>query len=169
MLPRLAVIAAVVVLLALAVPALAPGLVATFQPEAKVAAEPSAARTRPRNVTIAADSSGHFASDAAINGRTVAVVIDTGATTVTLSQATARRLGLHLVPADYTARVKTANGVIRAAPVSVDSVSLGNVTVHDVAAVVVEGDTLELNLLGMSFLSRLTKFEAGGGQLVLVQ
>jgi aspartyl protease family protein len=171
MLPRFLAIAAVVMLLALAAPAIAPQMLATFQPQAAVAVEeaPAARPADARRATIAADAGGHYATDAIINGRTVAAVIDTGATTVVLSQATARRLGFHLVAADYTASIRTANGIIRAAPVSLGSISLGNVAVHDVAAVVVEGESLELNLIGMSFLNRLARFEAGDGQLVLVQ
>lgn len=170
MLPRLLVIVAVMVLVALAAPAIAPDFVASLRPDANVAAdEPVPAIAPVRRVTIAADARGHFAAGAAIDGRTVAVVVDTGATVVALTEATARRVGIPLTAASYTATVRTANGVVRAAPVTVGAIALGNVTVRDVAAVVVEGDRLELNLLGMSFLNRLTKFEAGGGQLVLVQ
>ncbi len=162
MLPRLVVISAVIALLALAAPALAPDLIASFEPQAAIATAESEQAPGARKVAIGADDRGHFITVAAINGRTIEVVIDTGATTVALTQGTARRLGIALAAADYTVRIDTANGVVRAAPVVVAAISVGNVTIHDVAAVVVEGDTLELNLLGMSFLSRLTKFEAAG-------
>jgi aspartyl protease family protein len=123
----------------------------------------------PREMTLTANSTGHYLADAVIDGHTVSVVVDTGATTVALTSATAHDLGIDPRDRDFTAQVRTANGTVRAARVTLGVVSIGNVTVRDVPAVVVEGDALELNLLGMSFLNRLTKFEAGDGQLVLVQ
>jgi aspartyl protease family protein len=170
MFARVLVLCIAIALLALALPAAAPRLLAYLQPqEVAVATAESDGPQRQTSIAIPADESGHFRTDAQIDGRTIPVVIDTGATTVALSPETAHRLGLQLTPADFTATVRTASGTVRAAPVELHSVRVGNVTVRDVSAVVIEGDTLELNLLGMSFLNRLTRFEAGGGQLVLVQ
>jgi aspartyl protease family protein len=136
-------------------------------PEDPTPAETAA--TAVASIAIPADANGHYRADAVIDGRTIPVFIDTGATTVALSVDAARRLGIQPAPADFTATVETANGAVRAAPVVLRSVRLGNVAVRDVSAVVLEGKGLELNLLGMSFLNRLTKFEAGSGRLLLVQ
>ena len=141
-------------------------------PAAKPVAPPPAEVSRSlggRRVAIDADARGHFLVDATVNGRTVAVVVDTGATTVALTAETARRLGIHLAQSDYRAPISTANGVVAAAPVVLDEIRLGGITVRNVAAMVVPGNALEVNLLGMSFLGRLTKFEVGGGQLVLTE
>jgi aspartyl protease family protein len=172
MLPRLIAISAAIVLVALAMSGAAPRLMSYVQPDQATPVAPSAAATAPAgaaSIAIPAGSDGHFRADAVIDGHTVPVVIDTGTTTIALSAATARALGLRFTAADYTESVETANGTVRAARATLRAVSIGNVTVRDVMAVVLEGDVLEQNLLGMSFLNRLTKFEAGGGQLVLVQ
>ena len=108
-------------------------------------------------------------ADAIIDGRTVQVMVDTGATTVALTDRTARRLGIYPSPAAYTERLATANGVIMAARVTLDEVRLGNVVLRDVTAVIVPGNALPVDLLGMSFLGRLSKFEIASGQLVLSQ
>ncbi|MEJ0011829.1 MAG: TIGR02281 family clan AA aspartic protease [Bauldia sp.] len=163
---RFLAISAAIVFAAVALPYVLPGVVSSLTAEADLVAN---GPEEPRTVTIGADDKGHFATEAAIDGRTLAMVVDTGATKVVLSEKAARDLGIEPRPGDYIARVQTANGIIPAAPVSLGVLSVGNVAVQDVAAVVVKGDALELNLLGMSFLSRLTKFEAGDGQLVLVQ
>ena len=64
-----------------------------------------------RRVTIESDGRGHFQTDAAINGRSVPVLIDTGATSVALRQEDVSRLGLRQpMPSDYTVPIATANG-----------------------------------------------------------
>ena len=136
-----------------------------------------AARHRPpnarpragRKVAIDAGPRGHFVVEASVNGRRIEVIVDTGATTVALTASTARRLGISLRDSDYSARISTANGVVGAAPVVLSEIRLGGITIRDVPALVVPGKALEVNLLGMSFLNRLTKFEVGGGQLVLIE
>ena len=64
---------------------------------------------------------------------------------------------------------QTANGVARVAPVTLDRVRVDDITLRDVPAAVADKGALPVNLLGMSFLSRLTRFEIEGHQLVLVQ
>ncbi len=122
-----------------------------------------------RRVALSANAEGHYVADAVIDGGRVAVMVDTGATAVALTDATARRLGIHPAASDYRERLSTANGVVLAARVTLDEVRLGNVALRDVTAVVVPGGALPVDLLGMSFLSRLSRFEIAGGQLVLSQ
>ncbi len=187
---RLIVVAACVGALAVAAPYFAPSLLTRLiGPPAseKAAATPARAPASPPparddnsapvmvqrlsglTVALRADRQGHFQGDAVVNGRTIPVVVDTGATTVALNGAAARRLGLYLSQSDYRIAVSTANGVVAAAPVRLGEVRLGNVSVRNVEAVVVSGDALPVNLLGMTFLSRLSKFEIADGQLVLTQ
>jgi aspartyl protease family protein len=133
---------------------------------------PSAAKPKSaggRKDAILADASGHYLSDAVINGRSIRVVVDTGATSVALSSETARRLGLRIDAGAYTNRVSTANGVTAGARVVLDEVRIGAISVANVEAIVIKGEALGINLLGMSFLNKLRKFEVGGGQLVLMQ
>lgn len=103
-------------------------------------------------IVIAAGSGGHFVTDGAINGKVVRFLVDTGATSVSMSEAEARRIGI-----DYTrgqaGLARTANGTVTAHRVRLASVRVGDVTVYDVEAIVVPA-AMEVVLLGNSFLSR---------------
>lgn len=183
MLARVAAFAVVLSALAVAAPSVAPGLLSAVlhgsdapAPSAAApalpvqpAALPAAPRLDSRRVALAANAEGHFVAEAVIDGRTVPVMVDTGATTVALTDKTARRLGIYPPSAAYTERLATANGVILAARVTLDEVHVGNVALRGVTAVIVPGNALPVDLLGMSFLSRLSKFEIAAGQLVLSQ
>jgi aspartyl protease family protein len=118
-------------------------------------------------VEIEAGRNGHYNTEVEINGRPVAVMIDTGATMVALSYEDAERAGLYINDSDFTAKVSTANGIARFAPVTLDRVSIGDITVRDVPAAVAERGRLGTSLLGMSFLSRLSRFDMRSGVLVL--
>ena len=118
-------------------------------------------------VELRADSNGHFQSDIEVNGRSVPVLVDTGATMVVLTYEDAERAGVFLRRDDFTLRMQTANGLSRAAPVTLERVAVGNIMVRDVEAAVAEPGVLRTNLLGMSFLRRLHRFEMHSGRLVL--
>lgn len=118
---------------------------------------------------VPADASGHYVADARINGRAVTAMIDTGASVVALSDGTARRLGIFPLRSAYTEPVATANGVVSAAPVTLSDIRIGAVTVRNVEALVLPAEVLEVDLLGMSFLGRLRKFETSAGQMLLFQ
>lgn len=118
-------------------------------------------------VEIRANSQGHYDARIEINGRTLDALVDTGATMVMLTYEDARRAGIYLRPQDFTLTTQTANGTARAAPVMLDRVELGNIRVRNVRAAVAEPGRLGVNLLGMSFLQRLQKFEIRSGRLLL--
>ena len=123
-----------------------------------------------RRVTIESDGRGHFQTDAAINGRTVPVLIDTGATSVALRQEDVARLGLRQpMPSDYTVPIATANGQAKAARVILDEVRIGGVKVRKVEALVMPERALGTNLLGMSFMRRLSNVEMADGRLTFVE
>ncbi len=96
-------------------------------------------------------------------------MVDTGASVIALTAADAAALGIHPAQRDFTVAINTANGIVPAAPVRLDIVEIGGVVVRDVAAVVMPDTALSENLLGMSFLSRLRRFEYAEGKLVLEQ
>jgi aspartyl protease family protein len=96
-------------------------------------------------------------------------MVDTGASVIALTARDAASLGIHPAHSDYVASVKTANGVVRAAPVKLDRVEIHDLTVRDVAGMVMPEGALSDNLLGLSFLSRLHRFEYSDGKLVLEQ
>ena len=110
---------------------------------------------------------GHFIATAKVNGRTVHMIVDTGASTVVLRSEDARRAGIQLNALNYTVPVETANGRAFAARVRLDKVSLGELTLDRVDALVTKPGALHQSLLGMSFLSRLQSYEFSGNQLVM--
>lgn len=118
-------------------------------------------------VELTAERNGHFVTEAEINGRQVEIMVDTGATFVALSHEDAERAGIYLSPSDFTHSVGTANGRAKVAPVSLGRVSIGDITVRDVQALVSEPGKLQTSLLGMSFLKRLSSFEMRSGTLYL--
>ena len=109
---------------------------------------------------------GHFWAEAQANGRHVRFLVDTGATTVALTADDARRLGLDVDALDYGVSVRTASGEAKAAAVQLDYVSVAGARVNDVEALVVR-DGLNASLLGMSYLGRLSRFEATQSALIL--
>ncbi len=123
----------------------------------------------PRSVVVPRDGRGHFEVEARIDGRHLNFMIDTGATVIALTADDAARLGIRPARREYVAEVRTANGTVRAAPARLDRVEVGDLVVHDVAALVMPEGALSDNLLGLSFLSRLRHFEYSDGKLVLEQ
>jgi len=120
-------------------------------------------------ITLDADHRGHFNVEGLVDGRRLDFMVDTGASVIALRETDASRLGIHPAERDYVARVNTANGSIAAAPVKLDRVEIGGITVRSVDALVLSDRALSGNLLGMSFLSRLRRVEMGNGRLVLEQ
>jgi len=119
------------------------------------------------DVELKANDSGHFETEAEVNGSRVDVMVDTGATLVALTYDDAQRAGIYLKPSDFTYEVKTANGVAKIASVNLSSITIGDITVHDVRGAVSERGKLHKTLLGMSFLSRLSRVEMRANALVL--
>jgi aspartyl protease family protein len=117
-------------------------------------------------VRLSADARGHFFANATVNGRSMRFIVDTGASLTTLSEADAKRIGLRYRGGSKV-RTSTANGIVDGWRVSLDSVSIGNVTVYDVDAMVLDTD-LRIGLLGMSFLDRFN-MQRQGTTLVLEQ
>src|SRR5262245_3950706 len=147
--------------------------------EQAVAAQPThgaeAVRSQPqqgsnyRTVTVQSDRRGHFQVEGSVDGRRLDFMVDTGATVVALRERDAGKLGIFPAPRDYTGLTATANGTIRVAPVRLPSLEVNGIRVYDVNAVVIPDHALSVNLLGMSFLSRVRRFEMANGRLVMEQ
>lgn len=118
-------------------------------------------------VRLHAGQNGHFETTAYINGRPVEVMVDTGASMVALTWEDARRAGIFLRDSDFRHKVSTANGTARVAAVTLDDVAIEDITVHNVRAVVAEPGNLQTTLLGMTFLSQLSRTEMSRGVLLL--
>jgi aspartyl protease family protein len=128
---------------------------------------PGRAVSKGRTVEIARAAGGSFAVAAQVNGARIPMVLDTGASAVVLTQEAARAAGLPLEVLNYSVHVETANGRARAAPVTLDRVSVGGITERSVPALIAQPGQLHLSLLGMSFLNRLQSWEVHGDRLVL--
>jgi len=128
---------------------------------------PGHAITRGRTVEIARASTGDFDVMAQINGARVAMVLDTGASSVVLTRDDAKAAGLPLEVLAYTANIDTANGRTRAAPVVLDHIAIGGLVERSVEALVAQPGQLKTSLLGMSFLNRLRSWEVRGDRLLL--
>lgn len=116
-------------------------------------------------VTIARDSAMQYQTTAIINGRSVLVLVDTGANTVALSAAQARAMNI-----DYSGgvpgKVETASGMSTGYEITLQSVVVGGIEVSSVPAMVIEGDYPATVLLGMTFL-RHVKMQENNGILSL--
>ena len=122
-----------------------------------------------RSLAIPRDPRGHFQTEGRIDGQRITFMVDTGASVVALNESSAARFGVRPASGQYTANVATANGTVKAARVRIEMLDVGGLVVRDVDAMVLPDEALSENLLGLSFLSRLRRFEYANGQMVLEQ
>lgn len=122
-----------------------------------------------RSISIPRDARGHFQTDARIDGQRIDFMVDTGASVVALNEKSAARFGLRPSRGEYNATVATANGTLKAARARIAMMDVGGLIVRDVEAMVLPDEALSENLLGLSFLSKLKRFEYANGRLVLEQ
>jgi aspartyl protease family protein len=116
--------------------------------------------------TIAKSPDGHYWADADIDGHDVRFLVDTGASAVSLTPGDAERLGFEPGSLVYDYQVVTANGQTLAAKVKLDRISVAGAEVRNVDAYVIQ-QGLPTSLLGMSYLGRLSQFEATRSALIL--
>jgi aspartyl protease family protein len=143
---------------------------ASAKPSVRLAVAPeTVGQAGLRTLSIPRDSRGHFATEGRIDGQRIGFMVDTGASVIALNESSAARFGLRPSRNDYRATVTTANGTVKAAPTRLPMVELGGLIVRDVDALVLPDEALSENLLGLSFLSKLRRFEYANGQMVLEQ
>jgi aspartyl protease family protein len=104
--------------------------------------------------TLAADSRGHFMSPGQINGQTVQFLVDTGASMISMNASEAKRLGVNYLKGERGFAM-TANGPAAVYKVRLDAVRVGDISMTQIDALVHEGNSLPVVLLGMSFLNRV--------------
>jgi aspartyl protease family protein len=131
--------------------------------------EPREPTSSGRSLMVESDRQGHYQVEARVEGRFIDFMVDTGASLVVLRESSAAQAGIRPQPRDYTAVAVTANGKIKAAPAKIERIEVGGITVYDVPAMVLPDEALARNLLGVSFLSRLKRYEFANGRLVLEQ
>jgi aspartyl protease family protein len=127
---------------------------------------PGHASTRGRTVEIVR-SGGSFSIAAQVNGARIPMVLDTGASSVVLTQEAAKAAGLPLEVLSYTVNIETANGRARAAPVTLDRLAVGGIVESSVSALIAQPGQLRTSLLGMSFLDRLESWQVRGDNLLM--
>ena len=120
-----------------------------------------------RDVRIRRQVDGQFVATTAINDVPIAMIVDTGASTVVLRAKDAKAAGINLSKLSYSVPVQTANGRSFAAHIKLDYVIIGAVKMKNVEALIARPGALHQSLLGMSFLSRLRSYEFSGDFLTL--
>ena len=133
---------------------------------ASAATGPASEPDGPIAAQVSKSADGHYWAEAEMDGRWVHCMIDTGASYVALTRTDAQRLGIDLQALTYDVPVTTANGTAHAARVQLSYVSVAGARVEQVSAMVVN-DGLSTSLLGMSYLGRLSRFEATPTALIL--
>ncbi|MET0217459.1 MAG: TIGR02281 family clan AA aspartic protease [Burkholderiales bacterium] len=118
-----------------------------------IAMAASSAGGRPQ-ATLSADSRGHFMVAGKINGQSVQFLVDTGASLISMNASDARRLGLNYLKGER-GFAATANGAAAVYQVKLDTVRVGDISINNVDALVHDGNSLPVLLLGMSFLNRV--------------
>ncbi len=120
-----------------------------------------------REVRLPAGDNHQYFVTAAINRRPASFLVDTGASYVALRESDAYAANIRVARADYKHPVRTANGDTKAALVDIDVIEIDGIRVEGVKAFILPDEQLAMNLLGMSFLSKLESVEQRGGELVL--
>jgi aspartyl protease family protein len=128
---------------------------------------PGHASTRGRMVELARSQVGDFPIAAQVNGARINMILDTGASSVVLTNEAAKAAGLPLELVKYSVNVETANGRALAAAVTLDRIVIGGITERSVPALIAQPGQLRTSLLGMSFLNRLQGWEVRGDKLMM--
>jgi aspartyl protease family protein len=114
-------------------------------------------------------NNGGYLTEARINGRSLTMLIDTGASQIVLPEREAHNVGIFLQSSDFKVPVQTANGVTYGAPTVVRELKLGSIRLKNIEALVLKDEALAGSLLGMSALSRLKRFYISNDTMVLIQ
>lgn len=134
------------------------------RPVAQPAAAPQPARWG-GETRLTREANGHFYAAAQVNGQPIRLVVDTGASTVALTQEDARRAGINVDPSRFEVIGTGASGPVRGHPISIARIAVDGREVRDLDGVVLEG--LEVSLLGQTYLSRLEEVRMAGEEMIL--
>ncbi|WP_420349177.1 retropepsin-like aspartic protease family protein [Pelagibius sp.] len=142
------------------------GLGDAGQAAPQVAAAPDPVAQAGSEIVLKAGAHGHFMVDATVDGEVLRFLVDTGASSIFLTPQDAERIGWSKERLTFSQRYDTANGEIRAAPVELRSVRIGQLEFYDLPASVGEAPG-SISLLGMSFLKRFESYEFRGDTMIL--
>jgi aspartyl protease family protein len=118
-------------------------------------------------VTLQKLDNGHFGVRADVNGASVSMIVDTGATRTVLTSPDASRAGIDTAKLNYNIPVMTANGLAQAASVTADELSVGAIKRRHMAVLVAAPGSLGQSLLGMNFINSLSGFDMRGDRMTL--
>ena len=152
-------------LFAMAVVGTAIGLALPMPKPASIAAVASSTNEEPRETVLEREDNGHFYVHAKINGELVRFVVDTGASTVALTEEDAQRVGLDINPSSYEYIGEGASGPVRGQLVTIDEVDVEGKVVDNVSGAVLKGS--KISLLGQSYLTRMGEVQMRGDTMVL--
>ncbi len=119
-------------------------------------------------ITVPRSRDGHYYLTLGVNGVPTRFVVDTGATDIVLTQEAARAAGIPLDNLPYMGRAMTANGEVRTARVTLNSLTLDGITDTNIKASV-NGGALHESLLGMRYLSRFSSLQITDNTLILTR
>lgn len=140
---------------------------ASGRDSAAVSAAAPAQKTAPfSELVLRAGAHGHFTVDASVDGQMLTFLVDTGASSIYLTPQDAARLGWTPPRLTYSERYHTAAGEVRAAPVTLRSLRIGELELYDLPASVGEAQS-SMSLLGMTFLKRFDSYQVRGDRLIL--
>lgn len=142
--------------------------VGLWQDISRDASRPQLSQSQAGQIIVPRARDGHYYLQLNINDAAINFVVDTGATAMVLTQDDASRAGIDLETLNYLGRANTANGEVRTAFVTLETVTLGDITDRGVSAVVNEGE-MKGSLLGMGYLQKWGRIEIAGGELILTR
>ena len=119
-------------------------------------------------VALERGGDGHFLARGTVNGVTVSMLIDTGATTTVLTSGDAARAGIDVGRLSFTVPIMTANGPAKAASAVVDEITIGEISRGRLTVLVASPSMLAQSLLGMNFINSLSGFDMRGDRLTLI-
>lgn len=125
-----------------------------------------AANAWAEDVVLTRAPDGHFYADVAVDGLSLRMLVDTGASVVALTRADAEVLGLQWDPAEVTPVAQGASGPVEGVHITIPELTLGDHVAHDVDALIIP-EGLAISLLGQSFLSTLGEVEMSGDQMIV--
>jgi aspartyl protease family protein len=141
-------------------------MLAAFAPGVPIAGR-LAGEVDEASVVVMRGRGGQFAVRARVDDVPVTMLVDTGASFVTLTLADAAGTGIDPRSLAFTVPIRTANGVIRAAPITIGKLVVGSIVRENLRALVTPPDTLSDSLLGMSFLETLHGYSISGDRMIL--
>jgi aspartyl protease family protein len=141
------------------------GLALPTSKPAPVAAAVKSTNEAPRETVLEREENGHFYVHAKINGELVRFVVDTGASTVALTEEDAQRVGLDPNPSEYDYIGEGASGPVQGQLVTIDEVDVDGKVVDNVSGAVLKGS--KISLLGQSYLTRMGEVQMRGDTMVL--